>query len=520
MYIAVDKISALGYVSIPVIFLLFVLSFINRLDVLRHYRYSLAIFLPVVIFLYFAWNSSLIESRDFHLIEKQYWGYRVPTGPLFPYVIVWFEALTITAMVIIFRFYKRTLDIAKKRQAYWLIVATSIPLLFGTITNGILPIFNYPVFPSAIPLTSIMAVIIAYAIFRHELFDLTPNMILTNLGNGVITINTLGKIVQMNDSAKRMLTIKDGITGKGFNEIINLQNSDKSSSIKSSKGLLRYFLQTGEKYETNTFSILTHLKNKFPIECNITPIFHESKIAGITLVFRDITKEKEIEKSKNEFISIASHELKTPLTSIKLFSQILERKLEKKRDKENIYSINKINKQLNVITLLISDLLDVNKIEEGRLVLNKKKFKIKEFIQRVVEEVNYMSQTHQIIYESDSDPVVFSDEERVRQVLINLLTNAIKYSPDAKNVKIRSFEKKKEVVITVLDFGIGIPLKDRHKIFERYYRTNEKKTKNISGFGLGLYIASEIVKRHKGKIWVENPPSGKGSLFSFTLPIK
>jgi PAS domain S-box-containing protein len=523
MYIAVDKISAFGYTSIPVVFLLFVLSFTNKLYLLRSYIYSLAIFLPPFIFLYFAWNTNLIEARDYHLIEMQYWGYRVPTGVMFPYLILWFESLMIIAMILIIRFYRQTLDIVKKRQAFWLIIAPSIPLIFGTVTNGILPMFNYPIFPSAIPLTSIMAIIIAYAVFRYELFDLTPSTILTNLGNGVITVNLFGKIVQVNDAAKRMLETPFEITGKGFYEIVSLKNIDKTSLLKNSRKLLRNVLQTGDKFESNTLQMISNSKKKFPIECTITPIFQDNRIAGATLIFRDITKEKEIEKSKNEFISIASHELKTPITAIKVFSQALEKRLAQKGDKKNLYFVTRINSQLNKITMLISDLLDVNKIEEGRLVLSKKKFKVNEMISKIVEEYQITLEKHTLIFDNAIESNVYADEERIQQVLINLLSNAIKYSPEADRIVIRCVKEKGQVIISIQDFGIGIPKKDQRRVFDRYFRSDVKEGKNISGFGLGLYISAEIIKRHSGKIWVQSVGPGKnpqGSTFFFTLPMR
>lgn len=233
---------------------------------------------------------------------------------------------------------------------------------------------------------------------------------------------------------------------------------------------------------------------------------------------RDITYRKELENRKDEFISIASHELKTPLTSMKTFVQILDKRLRQKGDKTDNYLLENIMKQVNRLTNLISDLLNANRITKGKLEINKSWFDLDKLIKKVVIDYQYSTDSHQIIQEGEIKKKIYADENRIEQVLTNLITNAIKYSPNAEKIVIRVTDNKTNVIVHVRDFGLGIVADEQKKIFEKFYRSTQDRSNNISGFGLGLYISMEIIKQHGGKIWVESV-KGKGSTFSFSLPL-
>lgn len=224
---------------------------------------------------------------------------------------------------------------------------------------------------------------------------------------------------------------------------------------------------------------------------------------------------KALNAKKDEFIGLASHELKTPLTSMKGFLQILERNDSGGLNKN---FIEKALKQLNKISSLVSDLLDVSKIQSGKLYLDFETFDFQTLMLEVIELVQFSSDTHQIELDSDSLALpVQADRQRVEQVLINLISNAIKYSPNASKVVIRVRKTDLELRIGVQDFGFGIEPDQMFNIFSRFYRV-ESIASHISGLGIGLFITKEIVERHKGRIWVESE-HGKGSEFFFTLPL-
>ncbi|HEY4195292.1 MAG TPA: PAS domain S-box protein [Mucilaginibacter sp.] len=224
---------------------------------------------------------------------------------------------------------------------------------------------------------------------------------------------------------------------------------------------------------------------------------------------------KVLNERKDEFIGIASHELKTPLTSISGYLQILERTMA---DDANIGFVKKTKAQLNKLLMLVSDLLDVSKIQAGKLELGMEQFDFMALLAETVETIQPLTNTHQLILRKDYDQLpVYADKQRMEQVIINLLNNAIKYSPKADKVEVSVSKSEDEVIVTIKDFGIGITAEQQQQIFSRFFRA-EGLAPHMSGIGLGLYISKEIVDRHKGDIGVRSK-LGKGSEFYFSIPV-
>jgi two-component system CheB/CheR fusion protein len=221
---------------------------------------------------------------------------------------------------------------------------------------------------------------------------------------------------------------------------------------------------------------------------------------------------KELLRKKDEFISVASHELKTPITSLKTALQIVERMaLKNEAMKPALGFVQKGIKQVDKLVELIKDLLDVTKIQSGKLELKKTKFFLDELLTECCEEL----QNHQLMIEGDIHSEVYADRNRIEQVLINLLSNAIKYSPEGKKVTIRVNKLEKTVRVSIIDLGIGIPKEKQAYLFDRFYRVDDNSQK-YSGLGLGLYISSQIIQQHQSHINVESA-EGKGSTFWFDL---
>ncbi|KFC19074.1 PAS domain-containing sensor histidine kinase [Epilithonimonas lactis] len=232
----------------------------------------------------------------------------------------------------------------------------------------------------------------------------------------------------------------------------------------------------------------------------------------------DIDEFKQFQQQKDNFLGIASHELKTPLTSLKLYSQFLEKNLRKREDDNNAVVALKMDEQINKLNNLINDLLDVTKIQNGKILLNNSDFDFEELVTEVVEE-QQMSTRHKIEVESDNSVgTVYSDRHRISQVISNLISNAVKYSPDSDKILITSkLTNNNTILFSVKDFGIGIPENKKDRVFEQYYRVSGSKEHTFPGLGLGLYISSEIIKRTGGRIFV-NSVEGKGSDFCFEIP--
>jgi PAS domain S-box-containing protein len=237
---------------------------------------------------------------------------------------------------------------------------------------------------------------------------------------------------------------------------------------------------------------------------------------AISLVV-DLTERKQLERQKDEFISIASHELKTPVTSLKAYAQVLSKRMAKKGDMDAAKHLTKMDNQLDKLTNLIKDLLDVTKIEAGKLVFKEDFFDLNELIAETVEEMQRTTERHRIVIDGHVTRKLYGDRDRIGQVVTNFLSNAIKYSPDAEKVIVSVKENKDDVTICVQDSGVGIPKEMQTKVFDRFFRVNDTRGKTFPGLGLGLFISADIIKRQKGKIWVESEV-GKGSTFCFSIP--
>lgn len=230
----------------------------------------------------------------------------------------------------------------------------------------------------------------------------------------------------------------------------------------------------------------------------------------------DIQEQKMKQQQKDEFISIASHEMKTPLTTAKAYLQLLELSLNDENSTAYLYA-KKANQSVGRLNDLITELLDVSKIQNGKLNYNVTSFNFDEMIDHTIESIQYSSTEHAIVKTGEVRQEVVGDKERLQQVVINLLNNAIKYSPGETEVFIQIALQDGELKVTVKDNGIGISKQHLSKIFDRYYRIEEHAIQ-FQGLGIGLFIASEIIHRHNGEIWAESE-LGKGSTFSFSLPI-
>ena len=232
------------------------------------------------------------------------------------------------------------------------------------------------------------------------------------------------------------------------------------------------------------------------------------------------TSQLELQKAiglRDNFISIASHELKTPVTSLKVYAEVLINQFTKKGEKQTTDYLVRMNRQIDKLTLLIHDLLDVSRLQAGHLTFRIENFDLNALVHEVVDNTQQLAHNHRIIIEGKASKRVWGDKDRIGQVLNNLLTNAMKYSPKAKKIVVKLHGEKGEAGVTVKDFGIGISKEHQKKIFNRFYRVNDTNEQTYPGLGMGLYICNEIMKYHGGQITIESK-RGKGSLFGFNLP--
>jgi PAS domain S-box-containing protein len=220
---------------------------------------------------------------------------------------------------------------------------------------------------------------------------------------------------------------------------------------------------------------------------------------------------------RDDFISAASHELRTPVTSLKVYTEVLQRQAERRGDESTSDRLRKMLTQIDRLAVLIGDLLDVSKIEAGKLELRRELVDLRRLIDEVVEAIQATTSKHRIVVAGDVSRPVVGDGERLGQVLTNLLTNAVKYSPQADRIIVRIAETTDGVTVDVQDFGIGIEPEHLDQVFDRFYRVTSEDEKTFPGLGMGLYISHEIVRRHGGTMEVKSI-KGCGSVFRVTLP--
>jgi len=242
----------------------------------------------------------------------------------------------------------------------------------------------------------------------------------------------------------------------------------------------------------------------------------DGKHYGRIWFVHDITEIKESSKKQEAFLGITSHELKTPLSSMKAFNYLIDAAAKKLGDQTIPQYVQKIDQQINKLNNLVKDLVDVSSIRSGRLEINKEMFSFDTFIRDVVEVIRPTTK-HKLILVGKTNKYVEADKLRIDELITNIIRNAIKYSPNANKVVINTTHDNKYVLISIKDYGIGIPKRKLKNIFSLFYRATNSS--GISGTGLGLYIANEIIKTHQGKITVKSKV-GDGSTFTVKLPIK
>ena len=233
---------------------------------------------------------------------------------------------------------------------------------------------------------------------------------------------------------------------------------------------------------------------------------------------QDITEQKKDEQRKNDFINMVSHELKTPITSLNGYIQLLQRKALKTEDNFSISSLDKAKKQVDKMTTMINGFLNVSRLESSQIQIDKQLFDMAQLVKETEEESIASITSHQVVFAPVEYTLVNADQDKIGYVINNLISNAVKYSPNHSTINVACITQDGYAVVSIKDEGMGIAQQDIDKLFDRFYRVQGDHMQTIAGFGIGLYLCKEIIDRHQGKIWVESE-LGKGSTFYFSLPV-
>ncbi len=329
--------------------------------------------------------------------------------------------------------------------------------------------------------------------------------------DAIISKSIDGYITSWNNGAQRLYGYTpEEIIGKPISLLMPPEREDDFPMIIKQ-------LQEGKKVEHYETKRKTKDGRVIDVSITVSPIRDShGDIIGASKIARDITDRIENEKRRDDFVTTASHELKTPITSQKVFGELLEQLIEKNGHTQYRPYIKKINSQTERLLKLVEDLLDLSRVQTGRLTMEIEEFDLDTLIHEIAENVK-LTTKYNIIEKGKTKKMVRADRERLGQVVTNLLSNAIKYSPEADTVVLTSRISGENIEIGVQDFGIGVAKEYHKKIFERFFRVNGVDEKTFPGMGIGLHVCREIIQRHGGEIWVESE-KGKGSTFYFSLP--
>lgn len=372
--------------------------------------------------------------------------------------------------------------------------------------------------------------------------------IVDNLGEGLIVVDPTGRVLYVNPVAERLLNLGETSDHENFvtidtetgaihwTKMVTSTDGDprrdtRAVDMKVLSSSQREMAQhqtmivevniSGHQSNSNGARVLRIIASHFPDESNNT--------AGTVYVFDDITNEHEIEQMKSEFVSLVSHELRTPLTSIIGFiSLILDGKTGEINQKQ-YESLSRAHRQSKRLAALINDLLDISRIEAGRIEMKREQVQIDSVAQRRIEELRPQADEKAIslLLEAPSNlTTMIGDADRIGQIFINLIGNAIKFTPDSGTVTVRISEASQNgrendgFHVEVIDTGPGIPAEEREKVFDKFRQLGSVQTRQQGGTGLGLSIASGIVEAHGGKLWVDTGDNGHGCNFQFFIPLE
>lgn len=334
--------------------------------------------------------------------------------------------------------------------------------------------------------------------------------ILAYIGEGLVVINKAGKIITFNKAAETLLGWNEKeVLGKDLTDVIRIdyETSIKESRLTSSRQSSLFFIR-----KDNT---------KFPAAITTTSYGVGDNILGTATLFRDITMEQNIDKMKNEFISLASHQLRTPLAAIKWYTEMLLKGDAGKLQPAQMEYANIIYNSTERMIALVNLLLNISRIESGRITVEPLPTDMKQLVKEVMDEVkiryNDKKQTFKLNFK-EPIPVINIDPRLIRQVYVNLLTNAAKYTPENGNIFVELSKNNADLISMVKDNGYGIPEIDHEKLFGKFFRGVKTVTQENEGTGLGLYLVKDIIDLSHGKIWFESK-EGHGTTFWFTIPL-
>ncbi|MEI6863673.1 MAG: ATP-binding protein, partial [Candidatus Omnitrophota bacterium] len=332
--------------------------------------------------------------------------------------------------------------------------------------------------------------------------------ILSSMFEGIMLTNERGEILLLNPSIRKLFFIDSSPEGRKPLEVI------RNNAIQEIVDRVLH-----ENREVITQEVSISIPEQKTIMINGVPIVKDSVTEGAVFVFHDITELKRLEDIRKDFVANVSHELRTPISSIKGYAEtLLDGKVDNEDNVKEFLGI--IYQDSNRLANLIDDLLDLSKIESGKMKMEFDPLEVLPLVKRCVNVLEKTAKDKKLSIKLEIPANLskaLGDHKRLSQVFLNLLDNAIKYTPEGGAICVGAANKEKFIQIDISDTGIGIPEKDLPRIFERFYRVDKARSRELGGTGLGLSIVKHIIQTHNGQVWVQST-LGQGSTFSFTIP--
>ncbi len=425
--------------------------------------------------------------------------------------------------------------------------AITVPMMVGEDIIGVLMVFQRaPNFFSAEMLNLVKAIAgqVAVAINNAHLYELIRDQaerlgvmlrkeqedasrsqaILEAVADGVLVTGPDNRITFVNSSTEGILGVKDArLLGNSLHKIGGLFGKAATAWAET----IRRWSEDPSSYETgDSYAEQVELENERIALVHLAPVILQSDFLGTVSIIRDITHEVEVDRLKSEFVATVSHELRTPMTAIKGYVDILTMGAAGALNENQMHFLEVVRNNIDRLNTLVSDLLDISRIEAGRITLNPQSVDLHSIAEDVVAEVLHRSQNEEkpmaLSLEAPKDlPPVLGDGDRVRQILGNLVNNAFNYTPQNGTIRVNIHQENGEVQVDVQDNGVGIAPEDQDRVFDRFFRGENPLVLATPGTGLGLPIVRQLVEMHNGRIWMTSTGvSGDGSTFSFTLPIR
>ncbi len=360
--------------------------------------------------------------------------------------------------------------------------------------------------------------------FREQQIETSRSQaILEAVADGVIVTDASRRITLFNAAAERILGLsRSQIIGKSLRQFSGLFGQAAKTWMET----IQNWSEDPNTYRMGElYTEQITLEDKQVVSVHLSPVLMRGKFLGTVSIFRDITHQVEVDRLKSDFVATVSHELRTPMTSIRGYVDILLMGAAGSLSEQQAQFLGVVKRNTKQLSILVNDLLDISRIESGRVKLSLQELDIEEIINEAINALARLSEDEgkqmQVRYKADQEiPSILGDRDRVRQILNNLLENAFRYTPERGEIRLEVLPKEHEIEINVSDNGIGIPPQEQLQIFERFYRGEHPDVIATSGTGLGLAIVKSLVEMHKGSIWIESSGiPGAGTSFYFTLPI-